>query len=116
MWFQKLHDRLISKYFLSRKYLTLDNIGLAPFNSTATLLNHWCQSKFSPILLPRYFTEFLEYNLLPCNFCFKVVSVCFFIDLKRETSVLLTLTQILLSLSQYERYFSHEQPLKKIYF
>ena len=75
----------------------LDNIALALFNLTATLLICSCQFKFSSILMPRYFTKFY--------FNFKVASVCFFIDVKRTTSVLLKLRQILLALSQYEGNF-----------
>ena len=102
---QKLHDRLILIFSLWTKFLTLDNIALALFNLTATLLICSCQFKFSSILMPRYFTEFVVYNLLPFNFNFKVASVCFLTDLKRTTSVLLKLRQILLALSQFERYF-----------
>ena len=96
---QKLHDRLISKFFLSTKCLTLDNIALAvSFHSDIINL-------LMPILMPRYFNEFVVYNILPFNFSLKVVSVCFLIDLKRTTTALLTLRQILWALSQYERYF-----------
>ena len=55
--------------------------------------------------MPRYFTKFVVYNILQFSFTFKVVSVWFLIDLKRATSVLQTSRQILLALSQYERYF-----------
>ena len=55
--------------------------------------------------MPRYFTEFVVYDLLPFNFSFKVVSVYFLIDLKKTTSVLLTLRETLLALKQYERFF-----------
>ena len=95
-WFQS---------FLSTKCHTLDNIALALFNLTATLLVCWFQFKFSSILTPKHFTESVSYFLLLFNFSFKVVSVCFLVDLKMTTSVLLTLNQILLTLSQYERCF-----------
>ena len=85
--------------------LTLDNIALALFNLTATLLICSCQFKFSSILMPIYFTQFVVYNLLPFSLNFKVASACFLIDLKMTTSVLLTLRKILLVLSQCERYF-----------
>ena len=60
--------------------------------------------KFSSMLMQRHFTEFVVHDLLPFNISFKVVSVCFRIDFKRTTSVLLTFRQIPLALSQYERY------------
>ena len=34
--------------------------------------------------MSRYFTEFVAYNLLPFKFSFKLESVCFFIDLKKD--------------------------------
>ena len=77
----------------------------ALFNLTATLLICCSQFKFSSILMQRYFAEFVVYNLLPFNFKFKVAFVYFLIDLKRTTSVLSTSRQVLLTLSQYERYF-----------
>ena len=97
-------DRLILK-FLLRKCLPLDNIALAQFNLTVTLLIFWCQFNSSSILTPRYFTESVAYNLSPFNFGFKVVFECFLIDLNRTTSILLTLKQILSARSKYERYF-----------
>ena len=82
MWFKNCMIDWFQS-FLWTKCLTLDNIALALFNLTATSLICWCQFKFSSILMPGYFTEFVVYNLLPFNFSFKVVSVCFLIDLKK---------------------------------
>ena len=74
---QKIACQIDFKVFLSTQCLTLDNLALAvSFNSKIINL-------LIPILMPRYFTEFVVYNLLPFNFSFKVVSVCFLIDLKK---------------------------------
>ena len=61
--------------------------------------------RFSSILTPKYLTLSVGKSLLQVNFNFILPSNCFCLDLKITSSVFLTLSEILLALSQYNRFF-----------
>ena len=88
------------KVFWSTKCLILESITFALLSLADIPSMCAFQVKCSSIFTPRYFTELVGYNLFPLSLSFKPKSSCFFADLNRTSSVLLTLRHILFALSQ----------------
>ena len=83
----------------------LDNIALALFSLAATLFIWWYQARFLSIIIPKYIIESVEWGSFTFSLRCKLEPVCFVSDLKRTTSVLLTLRQIMFAFSQLFKFF-----------
>ena len=94
------HGKLLLKFFWSTKCLILESIVFALLTLVDVPSMCGFQVKCLSIFTPRYFTEFVVYNFFPLSLSFKLKSSCFFADLNRTISVLLTLRHILFALSQ----------------
>ena len=77
-----------------------DKIVLSLFPLTATLLICWWQVRLSSIMIPRDLIQSVGWSRLSFSLRRKSESVCFFHDLKRTASVLITLRKFLFALSQ----------------